>query len=353
MKIAFEPKSNKSNKYIEIICDLLEERNCQLFALTDIFTNIQNFRSIKILHLNWFENLNGRFDFIKKIFLIIFLRMVGKKIVWVMHNKIPHDKTQLFFKKTIVKILMHFSASIIIHSRESEKLILEVSKKLKSKITYIPHPNYINSYERTLSLEFSLEERKETPLQTRPINLLFVGVVKPYKNIELLIDTIKFFGQDAVLTIAGNPYSSDYKQSLIDRGKGAKNIIFDFRFIPDSELVNYIYKSDLLVLPYDYASSLNSGTAILAFSNKKTIVCPEIGTILDLQDKTNVLSYSYSSTEEHSIHLKSKIAEAIELNKENQNVFTVMGEKMFAEVETYNSQKLVGDDLVKLYQKLI
>ncbi|MGX7835548.1 glycosyltransferase, partial [Campylobacter fetus subsp. venerealis] len=121
------------------------------------------------------------------------------------------------------------------------------------------------------------------------LKLLFLGAIKPYKNIELLIDLAKKFPLDIQLTVAGNPSSDSYRSELEALALDTQNIKLDLTFIPDEELPGYIHESDLLILPYSLASSLNSGTVILAFSYGRTVICPRIGTIDDLKAGDNVL----------------------------------------------------------------
>src|SRR5690606_39824303 len=110
----------------------------------------------------------------------------------------------------------------------------------------------------------------------------------------------------------------------------AGNIELKLKFIPDQEIPTLINEADLLVLPYDLKSSLNSGTAILAFSYGKSVICPEIGTISDLgQIKNNVLHYQYASDKEHLSQLSTKIQDALHLKEKDSSIFSSMGNRMY------------------------
>src|SRR5690606_21936083 len=132
------------------------------------------------------------------------------------------------------------------------------------RLFYLPHPDFIGSYG---PIPPATEQASPTPLR-----LLFIGAVKPYKNIELLIKVAGEFKDEVSLTIAGKPNTSAYRQTITELAASAGNIKLMLRFIPDHELPLLMAASDLLVLPYDLESSLNSGTVILAFSYKKTII---------------------------------------------------------------------------------
>src|SRR5690606_12242868 len=121
---------------------------------------------------------------------------------------------------------------------------------LKVKIVHIPHPDFVNVYGPMVAE--TLEARNPK------LQLLFIGAIKPYKNIELLIGLAKKFPETIHLTIAGNPNSDSYRRELETLAKEMRNITLELKFIPDEELPTYIHQSDLLILPYSLDSSLNS-----------------------------------------------------------------------------------------------
>src|SRR3546814_5363270 len=104
------------------------------------------------------------------------------------------------------------------------------------------------------------------------LQLLFIGIVKPDKNLELLIDVVGTFGHRVQLIIAGKAIDESYQRKLADRAAGVGNVRLLPYFIPDNELTGLLGQTDAVVLPYDLASSLNSGTVVLAFSYKKTVI---------------------------------------------------------------------------------
>ncbi len=162
------------------------------------------------------------------------------------------------------------------------------------------------------------------------------------------------FKETVRLTVAGNPSTPEYQERITAMAASAGNIKLMLRFIPDHELPHLMAESDLLVLPYDLESSLNSGTVILAFSYKKTIICPEIGTIEDLDEaKAQVFHYRYGSEEEHAAVLKQEIEKALHLKRTNPAKFHSLCEDLYDHVHTANSKSSVGNQLLNLYQALL
>ncbi|WP_069660919.1 glycosyltransferase [Arcticibacter eurypsychrophilus] len=350
MKISFYPESTRQNKYSEIITSLLKAKGVKIYSLSHVFSGFTAFKKVKVVHLNWFENLNEptRFAmfsvFFKRMMKLITLRVFGKKVIWTMHNKMPHDKSMMFYKKTLIYTLVKLSNTIIIHSRVSEVILQNISKRAVAKIRYIPHPDYIGVYG---AIDLSCDHSTESKV----LKLLFLGAVKPYKNIELLIDVISQFDHDVYLTIAGQPQNVDYQLLLVNYAKNNVNVHLDLNFIPDEMLPCYIAQCDLLVMPYDMRSSLNSGSVILAFSYKKTVICPRIGTILDMQNQENILSYTYTSDLEHFDALTEVIGGAIQMKKTANDIFEEYGERIYEDVMVQNNKDKVIHLLMAEYAK--
>ena len=60
-----------------------------------------------IYHFNWIESINQKKDYLKKKILIILLKLLNKKIIWTVHNNMPHEikdqKQTIDFMKFMAK----------------------------------------------------------------------------------------------------------------------------------------------------------------------------------------------------------------------------------------------------------
>jgi glycosyltransferase involved in cell wall biosynthesis len=339
MKISFFPFESKDNKYVNIILNIIrdiEGVEVYPFTLKNFFLFSNSIWRTDIVWLNWYETGSGTIKKILKIAALFLLKKVNeKKIIYTLHNKKPHDLYKTWSLCLLQNSIYYFSDVIVIHSKLSEQ---EISIKYRQKIQYIPHPNYIGEYGNII-------DSKQTKTK---LNLLFFGQIRPYKNIELLINTVTNFSfKDIELTIAGGSVSQKY-QKKIEKLVKNKNIKYISKFIPDSEINSFISPYDLLILPYDTKSSLNSGMVILAFSYSKSVISPNIGTIDDMKNK-NFLSYTYSDEKDHGKKLSMQIKKAIDMKNSNKNIFDEWGKIMFDEVRINNSKEKIG----KLIEKII
>ena len=350
MKIVFNPLSDVGNQYPQMFVSFFKKNDIETYSLKQFLTSFKLFRTIKIVHFNWFENILGKInlhialDCFARISVLILLKLTGKTIIWTMHNKISHDSNGAYFKSKLTAFIIKIADSIIIHSNESKNVILRINPKAGKKIVHINHPNYIDVYGPRLD--------NANP-DSGKLELLFLGAVKAYKNIEFLIDLAKKFPNEILLRVVGKPSSEQYKTSLINEVEGLRNVILELAFINDSEIPKYLANCDLLVCPYDTRSSLNSGSVILAFSYGKSVICPEIGTILDLKNIDNVFHYNYLTQEEHYEQLELQINRAITLKKQNPFIFGQLGEKLYAEVKETSSMEVIGKYFIRLYKSLI
>lgn len=350
IKVIFEPVESKINIYVNILVSLLKERGVSVKKLH--FLTLLKMRKSRsaLIHLNWFENLEGDSSsvqirsFIRKLLQLILARILGIKMVWTMHNREPHSKKFRFLNFILLKRILSWSTRIIIHSEFSVKVLGDLYGVPKEKCWYIPHPHYIGKYGPVLE-----NENGDSTLK-----LLFLGAVKPYKNIELLLSVMAKLQDFAVeLLIVGKPENEMFKNQLLEYAKDLSSVHFELGFVPDDQINGYLGRCDLLVLPYDMRSSLNSGTAYLAFSYAKTVICPAIGTIQDVKDNEAVFTYSYTDEGTHVEALQQAIKRAIALKTARPDTLTMYGKRMYKEMVEYHSWDKVGSDLMHVYKEIL
>lgn len=351
IKIIFNPCENKENQYIAILVNELEKHDFEVSRLDDFLSSRAHFKSIQLLHLNWFENLDDSSSksmwksYFRKLVVLAAVKFGKKKLVWTMHNRLSHEKKSGKLSRALTRKLVSQADAIVIHSAASREILHSQYPNLQPKIVHIPHPDFIHVYGPMLP---------ESPEKRTPqLKLLFLGAIKPYKNIELLIEVAKKFPQAVHMTIAGNSNSDTYRSELQKLAEEASNISLELKFIPDGELPNYIHQSDLLILPYSLESSLNSGTVILGFSYGRTVICPRIGTIDDLNGGEDVFDYRYETKLEHIEALEKQIQTAINQHQKNPNSVIEKGHRMRELVLKKNNKQDVTHSLIKLYKSLL
>lgn len=331
-KIAFVPFNGEANKYI----DLMKRAYTQLGMNVVPYTKGEK---IDYIMLNWYESAGPKASLLRVFKLISFL-LKRVRIVWTMHNKLPHETKYPFVCKVLMCVLSLVSYKIIIHSKESFKLFRFFY--IKRKVIYVPHPNYINEYGMCKTSDV---------LNDNVLRILFFGLIRDYKNVDLLVETMnELRDKKIVLTISGS-VNDEYKAYLEKKIDNTNSIVTSFSFVRDDEVADIISNSHLLVFPYELKSSLNSGAVILSFSYRRTVLSSINGTLKDIPDNSIFFSYSYKNREEHKSVLKEKLTEIYNKYTGNFNKLLDLGDRCFDVVNSNNSLEKTSEALLNIFQK--
>lgn len=209
-------------------------------------------------------------------------RRNGKtKAIALVHNMMPHEPSILdkLFAPYFVKSQDGFvalSESVIKDIERVEHKISNVKCKISNRPKVSsPHPIYDHYGERMVKAEackaLGLPENKQY--------MLFFGLVRAYKGLDLLLDA---FGQikdqlpELQLIIAGEFYEHEDKyRAQIEANGLTDRVILRNEFIPDADLRKYFGAADLIVQPYK--SATQSGVTQVAFHFEKPMLVTNVG----------------------------------------------------------------------------
>jgi len=298
---------------------------------------------IEIADFVWYHWIENKYEDDKILPHIQSLAASGKKIIWNLHNKIPHNAVNISKAKKFMLEMLALSYKIVIHSNETINVIKELGNDysdILGKTVYVPHPHYSGVYG---------SEKPAGHLTDNKLNLCFLGFLKQYKNIELLIDSINELGYDDIeLKICGNG-KPEYIQELENLAKNSKNIKTDFRYVDDNEIPEIASNCHLFISPYNLDSSLNSGVTIMAFSYARSMISPLTGTLNDIEDKSMFFAYTYNNPSEHKEELKKKISSIRSIYKGRYNDLINLGKKCKEYVDKNNTLGQVANRLMEVF----
>lgn len=192
------------------------------------------------------------------------------KIIGLVHNAIPHEKSILnkplamrFFKKCNAFICMSTSVE------EDLKRL-----NLSMPILTLEHPIYDHYGERS---DRQIAQKKLGLARNRK-TLLFFGLIRAYKGLDLLISAMNKLDSSYQLIIAGEAYS-DFRsyQELIDLSKNKENIKVWNQYISDQEVSLFFSAADVLILPY--RSATQSGVVAVAYQLETPIIATDVGAL--------------------------------------------------------------------------
>jgi glycosyltransferase involved in cell wall biosynthesis len=145
----------------------------------------------------------------------------------------------------------------------------------------VPHGHYRTAYPAPVP---KAEARRRFDLAADLPLALFVGRIRPYKNVPSLVETFQRWEKpEARLVVAGNPVSDDLAGRIRAAAEGDARVRTDLRFIEEDAMPALIATADLVVLPYE--TIMHSGSALLALSFDRPVLVPDRGAMTELQDR--------------------------------------------------------------------
>lgn len=190
------------------------------------------------------------------------------KVIAITDNVIPHE--QHFFDRPLTKYFLGGVDGCVALCSEVASDLLAI--KPDARYTVLPHPVYTHFGEKIPRSE--AERLLGIPSGSR--NILFFGLIREYKGLDLLIEAFSKLDSNYRLIIAGEPYGSfDKYQKLIDKCPDPSRIHLFTRYIGDAEVKNYFSAADVAVLPY--RSATQSGISAVADNFELPMIVTDVG----------------------------------------------------------------------------
>jgi glycosyltransferase involved in cell wall biosynthesis len=114
------------------------------------------------------------------------------------------------------------------------------------------------------------------PEEPLPGHIAYVGLIRRYKGVEGLLAAFRAtepLMDGLVLHLAGNPTSTELRDTILRLAAPDPRIRLQLEFIPDGQLVKLMTASELVVLPYRFMH--NSGAILTALSLGRPVLVPD------------------------------------------------------------------------------
>ena len=104
--------------------------------------------------------------------------------------------------------------------------------------------------------------------------VLFFGLLRPYKGVDVLLEAWRDAPAGAELWIVGRP-----RMDIAPlRAAAPPGVRFISRYVPDAELASYFWRADVVVLPYSHTERFDqSGVLATALAFAKPVVLSDVG----------------------------------------------------------------------------
>jgi glycosyltransferase involved in cell wall biosynthesis len=187
-----------------------------------------------IVHFQWFP-----------IPLIdrLLLRALPRPVVMTAHDVLPREVRRGAAAGT--RAVLRAVDAVVVHSAAGRSRLVEEAGVDAGRVHVIPH----GAFEHLTGAPETTPPALEG-LDGRRV-VLFFGLVRPYKGVDLLVEAMASTPADAVLLVVGMPRTPVEPLQRRARELGiADRVRFVPRFVPDEELPAYFRRADVVALPY-------------------------------------------------------------------------------------------------------
>lgn len=190
------------------------------------------------------------------------------KVISILDNVVPHE--QRFFDTPLTKYFLSGSDGSVTLCEAVSKDLLRLRPDAEFRV--IQHPLYSHFGERIPREEAS----RKLGLDPKRKTILFFGLIRLYKGLDILLEAFEKLPEDYQLIIAGEPYGSfDRYQKIIDRIAKPERIHMSLKYIKDSEVSVFFSAADIAVLPY--RSATQSGISSVAYHFEVPMIVTDVG----------------------------------------------------------------------------
>ena len=261
--------------YINIFKSKLKIVSGVRYILGSVFSLFHaRFSGVKICHYHLFHvNILVLFDF-------ILTKILGMKVVYTIHDVVSFEDSNSNEKLT--KWIYKRVDKILTHNDFSMRIFKEHYTSIGTEVDVIPHGNYVpflNIQTDSIASKIHLGIPQDKKI------LLFFGMIKKVKGLEVLLNSLKVVVEnnpDVILVIAGKVWENNFSvyQKIIDENNLADHCIIHNKFIPHEDVDHYYASSDLIVLPYKRI--YQSGVLMMSMSYEKAVLVSNLPPFIDV-----------------------------------------------------------------------
>lgn len=171
------------------------------------------------------------------------VRAFPRPVVVTAHDVLPREVRR--GAAAGARAVLRAADAVVVHSEAGRSRLLAEAGVDPGRVRVIPHGAF-----RHLDTPAAAQPPALAGLDGRTV-VLFFGLVRPYKGVDLLLEAFAATPADAVLLVVGMPRMPIEPLARRARELGiADRVRFVPRFVPDEELASYFRRADVVALPY-------------------------------------------------------------------------------------------------------
>jgi glycosyltransferase involved in cell wall biosynthesis len=186
------------------------------------------------------------------------------RVVALCHNVLPHERKS--YDAPLIRALLRRVDDVLVHSEQQGTLARSMTSRPVRVADMPPH----------LPAQGVVKERMSEPFN----RLLFFGVVRPYKGLDVLLHALAAGPAEVSLTVAGEFWGGlDDTRRLVDSLGLTGRVDLRPGYVPAAEVPDLFAKVDALVLPYRTATA--SQNVWMAFEHGVPAITTRAGALAD------------------------------------------------------------------------
>ena len=233
----------------------------------------------RIFHIVW----NNKFQTFDRTALMLYYRLLGKKIVLTVHNvnARKRDSKDTAFNRFTLRFQYRLADQIFVHTEPMKQELIDEYGVKGARVTIIPF-GINNSIPQTDITP--REARQRLGIHDDERAILFFGNIAPYKGLEFLaaaFQTVRARHDKYRLIVAGWPKNCDeywgMVREVLEKNVQSGEALLRAEYIPDEDTELYFKAADVLVLPYRYI--YQSGVLFLGYSFGLPVLAADVGSL--------------------------------------------------------------------------
>lgn len=192
------------------------------------------------------------------------LRARGVRLVWTVHNLLPHETDYPEVELELRRFMMRSSDVVHLMAADQEPVLADAYGVAANQVVVVPHPSYLGTYPDWMDRAGA---RAHLGIPEHLRVLATVGQIRPYKGYrEFLraLDQVHRTDPDLRWLVAGTIRDEAGWREFASAAATHPAVLCYPSFVPPEEVQYFLRAADAAVFPY--VRSLNSGAVALAAS---------------------------------------------------------------------------------------
>lgn len=201
------------------------------------------------------------------------------KVIALVHNAIPHEPH--LYDKPLASLFFKQCSGFAVMSQKVADDICILYPNAQYMVN--PHPLY-NQFGKSIDAS---QAKKKLQIDLTKKTILFFGLIRDYKGLDLLIEAVNQLDDSYQLIIAGESYGSfdKYTAQILATCNPGKYKVFN-RYISDVEVPTFFSAADVCILPY--RSATQSGITSIAYNFDLPLIATNTGGLSENIEKPGV-----------------------------------------------------------------